>query len=65
MGNGAENVPKLLHAHAPQDMAEEQNVCRLANSHHAVSSWIFQRKTKSVWDRRLLTLRFSHKWGRW
>jgi len=28
-------MPKLLHARAPQDKAEEQKVRKLANSRHA------------------------------
>ncbi len=40
MGKGAENMPKLLRARAPQDTAEEQKVHKLANSRHAPGDWI-------------------------
>jgi hypothetical protein len=43
MGKGAENMPKLLHARAPQDMAEEQKVRTLANSGHVPGDWINAR----------------------
>jgi hypothetical protein len=51
MGKGAENVPKLLHAGAPQDMAEEQKVRKLANSRHAPGDWIMRaRMIVRSWD---------------
>jgi hypothetical protein len=36
-------MPKLLHARAPQDMAEEQKVRTLANSGHVPGDWINAR----------------------
>src|SRR5215210_6452460 len=51
MGKGAENMPKLLHARAPQDMAEEQKVRKLANSRHAPGDWIMRaRMIARSWD---------------
>jgi hypothetical protein len=44
-------VPKLLHARAPQDMAEEQKVRKLANSRHAPGDWIMRaRMIVRSWD---------------
>jgi transposase len=57
MGKGAEgerereNMPKLLHARAPQDAAEEQKVRKLANSRHAPADWIMRaRIIARSWD---------------
>src|SRR5215216_3070119 len=51
MGKGAENMPRLLHARAPQDMAEEQKVRKLANSRHAPADWIMRaRMIVRSWD---------------
>src|SRR5215217_2892856 len=51
MGKGAENMPKLLHARAPQDKAEEQKVRKLANSRHAPADWIMRaRMIARSWD---------------
>jgi transposase len=51
MGKGAENMPKLLHARAPQDMVEEQKVRKLANSRHAPADWIMRaRIIVRSWD---------------
>ncbi len=44
-------MPKLLHARAPQDMAEEQKVRKLANSRHAPADWIMRaRMIVRSWD---------------
>jgi hypothetical protein len=37
-------MPKLLHARAPQDTAEEQKVHKLANSPHAPGYWIIRAR---------------------
>jgi hypothetical protein len=37
-------MPKLLHARAPQDAAEEHKVRKLANSRHAPSDWIMRAR---------------------
>jgi hypothetical protein len=37
-------MPKLLHARAPQDTAEEQKVRKLANSRHAPADWIMRAR---------------------
>jgi hypothetical protein len=37
-------MPKLLHARAPRDMAEEQKVRKLANSRHAPADWIMRAR---------------------
>ena len=51
MGKGAENMPKLLHARAPQDTLEEQKVRKLANSRHAPADWIMRaRMIARSWD---------------
>ena len=51
MGKGAENMPKLLHARAPQDAAEEQKARKLANSRHAPGDWIMRaRMIAGSWD---------------
>jgi transposase len=51
MGKGAENMPKLLHARAPRDVAEEQKVRKLANSRHAPADWIMRaRMIVRSWD---------------
>jgi transposase len=50
-GKGDENMPKLLHARAPQDAAEEQKVRKLANSRHAPADWIMRaRMIARSWD---------------
>jgi hypothetical protein len=36
-------MPKLLRARAPQEIAEEQKVRKLANSRHAPADWINAR----------------------
>ena len=44
-------MPKLLHARAPQDAAEEQKVRKLANSRHAPGDWIMRaRMIARSWD---------------
>jgi hypothetical protein len=43
-GERSENMPKLLHARAPQDTAEEQKVHKLANSPHAPGYWIIRAR---------------------
>jgi transposase len=44
-------MPKLLHARAPQDTAEEQKVCKLANSRHAPADWIMRARMIALsWD---------------
>jgi transposase len=44
-------MPKLLHARAPQDTAEEQKVHKLANSRHAPGDWIMRaRMIARSWD---------------
>jgi transposase len=44
-------MPKLLHAHAPQDTAEEHKVRKLANSRHAPADWIMRaRMIARSWD---------------
>jgi transposase len=44
-------MPKLLHARAPQDAAEEQKVRKLANSRHAPADWIMRaRMIARSWD---------------
>ena len=44
-------MPRLLHARAPQDMAEEQKVRKLANSRHAPADWIMRaRMIVRSWD---------------
>jgi hypothetical protein len=50
-------MPKLLHARAPQDIAEEQKVRKLANSRHAPADWIIMRARMIVrsWDGLLRT----------
>jgi transposase len=51
MGRGAENMPTLLHARAPQDTLEEQKVRKLANSRHAPADWIMRaRMIVRSWD---------------
>jgi hypothetical protein len=37
-------MPKLLHARAPQDKAEEHKVRKLANSRHAPADWIMRAR---------------------
>ena len=37
-------MPKLLHARAPQDTAEEHKVRKLANSRHAPADWIMRAR---------------------
>ena len=37
-------MPKLLQARAPQDMAEEQKVRKLANSRQAPGDWIMRAR---------------------
>jgi hypothetical protein len=44
MRKGAENMPKLLRARAPQDTAEEQKIRKLANSRHAPGDWIMRAR---------------------
>jgi transposase len=44
-------MPKLLHACAPQDTAEEHKVRKLANSRHAPADWIMRaRIIARSWD---------------
>jgi transposase len=44
-------MPKLLHARAPQDTAEEHKVRKLANSRHAPGDWIMRaRMIARSWD---------------
>jgi transposase len=44
-------MPKLLHARAPQDTAEEHKVRKLANSRHAPADWIMRaRMIARSWD---------------
>src|SRR5215213_5733915 len=44
-------MPRLLHARAPQDAAEEQKVRKLANSRHAPADWIMRaRMIVRSWD---------------
>jgi DNA invertase Pin-like site-specific DNA recombinase len=44
-------MPKLLHARAPQDAAEEQKVRKLANSRHAPADWKMRaRMIARSWD---------------
>jgi transposase len=44
-------MPKLLHARAPQDTAEEHKVRKLANSRHAPAAWIMRaRMIARSWD---------------
>jgi len=44
-------MPKLLHARAPQDAAEEHKVRKLANSRHAPADWIMRaRMIARSWD---------------
>jgi transposase len=44
-------MPKLLHALAPRDVAEEQKVRKLANSPHAPGDWIMRaRMIVRSWD---------------
>jgi transposase len=44
-------MPKLLHARAPQNAAEEQKVRKLANSRHAPGDWIMRaRMIARSWD---------------
>ena len=44
-------MPKLLHARAPQDAAEEQKARKLANSRHAPGDWIMRaRMIAGSWD---------------
>jgi transposase len=44
-------MPKLLHARAPQNAAEERKVRKLANSRHAPADWIMRaRMIASSWD---------------
>jgi transposase len=51
MRKGAENMPKLLRARAPQDRVEEQRVRKLANSRHAPGDWIMRaRMIVRSWD---------------
>src|SRR3954466_13762041 len=51
MGRGAENMPTLLHARAPQDTLKEQKVRKLANSRHAPADWIMRaRMIVRSWD---------------
>src|SRR3712207_4657972 len=51
MRKGAENMPKLLRARAPQDGVEEQRVRKLANSRHAPGDWIMRaRMIARSWD---------------
>ena len=37
-------MPRLLHARAPRDIAEEQKVRKLANSRHAPADWIMRAR---------------------
>ena len=37
-------MPKLLHERAPQDIAEEQKVRKLANSRHDPADWIMRAR---------------------
>src|SRR3712207_955740 len=51
MRKGAKNMPKLLRARAPRDMAEEQKVRKLANSRHAPADWIMRARMIALsWD---------------
>jgi transposase len=51
MRKGAENMPKLLRARAPQDGVEEQRVRKLANSRHAPGDRIMRaRMIVRSWD---------------
>ncbi len=44
-------MPKLLHARAPRDTAEERKVRKLANSRHAPADWIMRaRMIVRSWD---------------
>ena len=44
-------MPKLLHARAPQVVAEEHKVRKLANSRHAPADWIMRaRMIARSWD---------------
>jgi DNA-directed RNA polymerase specialized sigma24 family protein len=62
-GKGAENMPKLLHARAPQDAAEEHKVRKLANSRHAPADWIMRaRMIACSWDG-LRTTRIAEELG--
>ena len=46
-------MPKLLHARAPQDTAEEHKVRKLANSRHAPADWMMRAQMiASSWDGR-------------
>jgi transposase len=44
-------MPKLLHARAPQNAAEEHKVRKLANSRHAPADWIIRARMIALgWD---------------
>ena len=63
IGEGEENVPKLLHARAPQDTEEGRKIRKLAGSRHAPGDWITRARIVSLSWEGLRTARIAEELG--
>jgi transposase len=63
IGEGEENVPKLLHARAPQDTEEGRKIRKLAGNRHAPGDWITRARIVSLSWEGLRTARIAEELG--